>query len=217
MGFLSSLFGGKPEKEKPGALEVEMLRQSREKWDRYQNDFKPMEQEFIDRVRSYDSREMKQDLVNTSVNTARHGMGNIAPPAGVTPGGPAFKRAMVDSENATGKVLGSAGASGEHAGEDRYAKGVSQLVRIGRGLSGSADAGLAHASAMEAGNIAADTAYDNRRKSERIGMAGEALGMAGYAGGAKAGWWGPNKGGGNLDVGGPGLPMGNGDSFRGYS
>ena len=210
------LFSG-PKKEKPGALEIEMLRQSREKWDRYQTEFKPMEQDFIDRVRGFGDRGMRQDMVNTSVNTARHSIGNLAPPVGTTPGGPAFKRALVDSENRTGRALGMAGVAGEQVGEDRYVRGVNQLVRIGRGLSGSADAGLSRSSAMEAGNIATDTAFSNSRRATNQAMAGEVIGAGGYYFGAKKGLWGPNKGQGKLDTGNLGVPMGNGDRYREYS
>ena len=204
MGDLSG-----PEAEKPGALEIEMLRQSREEWQRYQTVFKENEKDFIDRVRSYDTAESRQGVVNTATNTARHNIGNLAPPPGTTPGGPAFKRALVDSENLTGRALGQASVAGEQAAEDKYINGVNQLVRIGRGLSGSADAGLAHASAMEAGNIASDTAYSNANRVNNQQMVGEVAGAGIYAGGANAGWWGPNSGSPNLDTSNLGAPINN--------
>lgn len=186
---------GDPDYVESNAYEDELVASAEAMWQDFQENYVPLENERIDRIRKYGSDAHKQLQTDKAVTSAR-----INTPTGVTAGlgmdptSGTFLGATGTSQSQAG-LAGSLGAvSGLQTAKDQYVGGMMGLAQTGRGQQSTALSGTSSLASMQAGQDAAAIAAQQTADSARLGAIGSIAGMGVTYGHSKDWWQEPKKG-----------------------
>ncbi|PXA72877.1 hypothetical protein [Vibrio sp. 11986-1-5] len=181
--------GGKKDKVKETPQEIAQAEIASKQWALYQNELKPFEDNFIQRVdglnnkNNMDKAKASADLsYNQAFSQSRGEAASGMAAAGVDPSSGKFKQAMSDITQ--DQALGQADTvnRAQSSQQDKYIAGLSDVAAIGMGQQATAMAGLADVASLSQ-NKAANDAYNsfNRRSANQqfVGAVGGA-GLRGY-------------------------------------
>lgn len=173
--------GSKAKEEKPGANEIETVRQAEEKIAYFERDFAPLQENWINDTERLNT-ESQQDLsVARAVNSARTSNPMPMAPTNMTPDAGNFKKTMVNAEANTGTAMANAGMAGQAINDEQYQQQLQQIVGAGRQVSNMADANLSRSASFEAGRQAQDVQNSNMLSNQRMTNLGSLVGTAGGA------------------------------------
>lgn len=172
--------GDKPEvEETPEQKEAAAV--AMEKWEHYNDNYVPVENEYMRRVDAMDSdnqHDLATGSANKSYSEAFDGLADSVAGremhSGAEPGSGRFAGGLSDVRVEQGKATAGGLVDADQAQETRHAGGVRNIVNMGQGVSADAQMGLqdvANRSASNASSAAVNdfkTGQDNR---ELVGMA----------------------------------------------
>lgn len=165
-----SVGGGGGEKVEETEEEKELAQIASEKWDRYQEAFVPLENEYMAEVDDMGSQQAMDEVTGQAATTVQQGMGDM--PANPNRGAPM---------GGMGRALGSARAGAvTQAGtglRGQEIQGKQGLVAMGQGQSAEAMQGLGDVASQAAGEAQQEAFRDFNRRQAWGNLAGQAAGM----------------------------------------
>ena len=181
--------GGKPKEAKETSQEIAQAEIASQQWVLYQNELKPLEDKFIQRVdnlnsqSSMDKAKASTDLgYNQAFSQARGEAATGMAASGVDPSSGKFKQAMSDITQ--DQALGQADTvnRAQSSQQDKYIAGLSDVAAIGMGQQATAMAGLSDVASLSQGKAANDAYNSFNRRSANQQFVGTVAGagLRGY-------------------------------------
>lgn len=157
------------------------------KWNYYQENFRPIEDEFMKKVDGMNSAAAKNFATGTAASAVTANFDNTRDQAhasltsaGINPNSGAYKSTMNDITNSVGLASADAKVRALNSVDDNYVTGLSNVSAIGRGQSTEAQFGL-HDLAVGAQQNATQSAQDSfNRSSANLNAAGSLAGAGLY-------------------------------------
>lgn len=162
-----------------------------EKWNFSQQELAPLENQYMEHVAQMDSEANKSYIRGRVTQSqsqaggqAREGMHRSLTAGGIDPGSGRYTAAM------GGMGLELAAAGGENLGRAQFEQdsqkvmGLQNIIQLGQGKSGRAQAGLSHLAQQSSQNAISDAAKAFNRRSSNLQLVGNVAG-AGFGMGLK--------------------------------
>lgn len=182
--------GGGPDYVERNPYEDELMRVAEKRWNEYQSDYIPLENDMIQQIQSMRGAGYQQSQKDQGVNAARiNSPGAITVGAGMQPGGGNFAQDAINLESQYSTASGMGAMAGEQSAEDQYMSGMLGMSQLGRNQQGTALEGTSQLAGMEAGNRMAEMSakqYASNQKWGALGTVG-GIGIGWY--GDEQGWW----------------------------
>lgn len=159
---------GGSDKVKPSRGELELAALAKEQWADYEDRFMPVEGTLIDLTKSMNTEGarglMRESLVadaSAASDQAYKALNKEALSKSIGPNSGKFTSLLTSGAATGADSIGSAGVMANNLAEDRYVAGMTNLTKIGRGASATANAGFRSAAGAGAQNAMTKATYDS--------------------------------------------------------
>lgn len=162
------------------------------KWQYYQDNFKPLEQAYMDDVEALNTdgaRDFASGVAGSSTavafDNARKESADGLASAGINPSSGKFQSTMSKLSDYQGASSSENMAMAENSIDDQYVGGLQNVSAIGRGQSTTAQAGLGDLARSAANKAEGDAASSFNKTASTANAVGTAAGLAAYQWGKK--------------------------------
>lgn len=177
--------GGKQVKQTP--QEKDLLELAQRQYSDWKDSYVPVEDAYIDRVKSFDSQGERDQLSGMAANEVRQSAPAPGAAPGVDPSGGNYQGARMGLGAQMGDAVTNATNTADQAVVARGATGKVGLVGLGKGLQGTAAQTSSRSAALALADESAKQVAKNERAQSQMAAVGTAvgLGVGAYTGARK--------------------------------
>jgi len=176
--------GGGSNEVKETQAQKEAARVAAKQWDLYQNDFKQFEDNFIERVDSFNSNENMADTKQSAelgyardYGDVREQSAQVLSSSGVVPTSGKFQAQMAELSTDQATSQGDTVNRAQASEQDKYVAGLSDVAAIGMGQKADALEGMGDVANTSLSKATADAEADFNKRSSNLQLAGAAAGV----------------------------------------
>lgn len=158
-----------------------------QKWKYYQDNFKPLEQAYMDDVNSLNTdgaRDFASGVAGSATTAAYGEAANRAAKSladvGINPASGKFQATMGEIATDQGAASSENQAMAKNSVDDQYVVGLQNISAIGRGQSTTAQAGLSDLASSAANKAAGDAYSSFNNKAATLNAVGTVAGLGAY-------------------------------------
>lgn len=158
------------------------------KWQYYQDNFKPLEQAYMDDVNSLNTDGARDFASGVAGSTTSAAYGDAVTKAsrsladaGINPASGKYQSTMGAIARDQGSAVAENKAMAENSVDDQYVGGLQNISAIGRGQSTTAQAGMSDLASAAANKAAGDAYSSFNKRASTINAVGTAGGLAAYS------------------------------------